>query len=228
VTGWKPILLLLLLIPFCQATAATKLYLRSAASPLGTLAAAGVGIGCYNGNNDYPWRVANTSSGTETSSTFAPTSTAPPCLVQTASGSGQYLRWISPPISSAFTLSGNIDYSAKCAESATQLNAGFRFRVYRWSVTAGGIVSTIHTSADSTECPTSAGTLTIAAAAPTSTPMSAGDRIVVEVEVRAIGSWGGNSTRTFSLYYEGANSFANFADSFTFSADGNNARARVQ
>ena len=212
---------------------AGKVFLRDATSPMGMVATGGAGIGCVNGSNDYVFRLANATQGSSAvSKAFAPTSTAPPCLVQTASGSGQYLRWISPPISTAVTISSNINYSAGCSESQAATNAGLRFVVYRWSATKGGIDATIHTSADSAECGTSLGLVTIAAAAPTSTAMAVNDRLVIEVQVRTVGTWGGNSTRTFTLGYDGASAstsdtFANFVDSLSFSADTNNARALI-
>lgn len=213
--------------------AATKILLRDASSPLGTLATAGAGIGCANGSHDYLWRTATTTQGSSAvTRTFAPTVTAPPCLPQTATSGGQFLRFISPPISSAVTISGNINYQAGCAESATQLNAGFRFVVKRWSRTKGGIDATVHTSANSAEC--GGANLAIAAATPTSTAFAVGDRIVIEVEVTNVGgAWGGNSARTFSLVYDAGagvygDSFANFVDNVSFAADSNNARALVQ
>lgn len=206
----------------------TTLYLRDSASPLGTLSASGAGLGCYNATKSYPWRQALTTSGTEVSYSFAPTSTAPPCLVQTSS---DFLRWISPPLASSVNLTGNYDYQGKCKESSTSTNAGFRFVVYRWSGTLGGINLTLDSSSDSTECGTSAGNKAIAAHAPACGSicnLAVGDRIVVEVQVRNVGgSWGGNSSRTFTLYIEGVNSFAHFAQTLSFSSDSTNARALV-
>ena len=218
-----------------DAFAATKLLLHDVTSVIGTTSTAGGGIGCVNGTNDYVFRQATTTQGSSAvTKTFAPTGTAPPCLAQTASGSGQYLRWISPPISTAVTVSGNINYQAGCAEGGsggTSENAGFRFVVSRWSATKGGIDATIHTSADSAEC--GGANLAIAAATPTSTAMAVGDRIVIEVQVRNVGGgWGGNSSRTFSLVYDAGagvygDTFANFADTVSFSADTDNARALI-
>jgi hypothetical protein len=188
------------------------------------------GYGCNSYSGAHVLRLASTTQGSSTVSTSqAPTSTAPPCQFGSESGS-TYLRYVTPPIASGFTLSGNIDYSIGCRESATQMNAGVGMVVYRYSKAAGGIVSTIHTSASSTECPTTAGLRTIAAAAPASTTLAAGDRIVFVVEIRnAGGGWGGNSSRTIELHYNGAaasagDTFANFADNFSFNADTNDGR----
>jgi len=209
------------------AFAQTTLYLRSAPSVLGTVSWGGAGIGCDNGSRDYTWYQANTSSGTETSNNFPPTSFSPPCYHQ---NSTVFWRWISPPLSAAINLTGNYDYSVKCQESATQLNAGVDFVVYRWSRTLGGIDLLLDDSATTTECSTGGGTLTIAAHAPScgsSCSLAVGDRIVVIARVQNFGSWGGNGTRTFTLYYEGANTFAHLAQTVSFAADTNNARALV-
>jgi hypothetical protein len=214
----------------------TKIFLKDSASALGlTAASAAAQGGCGNGSNgSWTLRLADPTQGLSTvTRTWAPTSTAPPCAFQTATSNGQYLRWITAPLSAGFTLSGNINYSAGCAESATATNAGIRFVVSRWSAQRGGIVSVVHTSADSTECGTTAALRTIAAAAPTSTTFVAGDRLVIVVEARAVGgTWGGNGSRTISLLYGGlttttGDAFANFADTFTFASDTNNAPARA-
>jgi hypothetical protein len=221
----------LLLLAAFPGHAQTKLFLKNTASPLAlNIATAYAGYGCNSFSGDHIQRVANTTQGgTTVTTTQSPSNGTPPC--QTGSESGAtYNRWITAPVSSGFTLSGNIDYSAGCRESANQLNAGFRFVVYRWSVADGGVVSTIHTSADTTECGTTAALRTIAAAAPTSTVMATGDRLVFVIEMRAVGGgWGGNGSRTFDHLYNGTagssgDSFVNFADTFTFSADVNNGR----
>jgi hypothetical protein len=219
-----------------SAQAATKVFIHDAASPQGTLSTASAGYGCVNGTNDNVWRLANSSQGASAvSMTFKPTVTAPPCQTQTASGSGQYLMWLSPSISSAVTVSGNINYQAYCKESQNGSNFGFRFVVKRWSAAIGGMDATVQTSAASTECSTGGGVIAIAAAAPTSTSFAVGDRIAIYVElVQASGTptWGGNSTRTFTLIYDGTSgangdTFANFTESISFSADANSGHAIV-
>jgi hypothetical protein len=225
---------LLLILLITLPAFGTKLLLHDAVSVLGRTATAGGGIGCVNGTNTYTWRTLTTAQGSSVvSKTFAPTSSAPPCTQQTATGSGEYLRFISAPLSAGVTISGNIDYQAGCLESATAMNAGFRMVVYRWSRAKGGIDATIHTSASSAECTTNANKA-IAAAAPTSTVMAVGDRIVVEVQVTNVGGgWGGNGTRTFQVSYDAGagvtgDAFANFADTLSFAADTNNARRVIQ
>jgi hypothetical protein len=212
------------------AEAQTTLYLRDTASKLGTPATGGVGIGCYATSRDWRWLLASTSSGSEWSTSQAPTSTAPPCHIEYSSW-GIFMRWISPPVSSAINLTGNYDYQGKCSESNGNLNAGFSFEVWRWSRTTGGIDLRLDNGPNSTECGTSATTLTIAAHAPTcgsSCNLAVGDRIAIFVFVEnAGGTWGGNNSRSFLLYIAGANSFAHFAQTISFASDTNNARPLV-
>lgn len=212
----------------------TKVLFHNAASVLGRTSTAGGGIGCVNGTNTYTWRQATTAQGVGiVSQTFAPSSTASPCTQQTASTGGDYLRFISPPLSAGVTISGNINYQGGCLESATAMNAGFRIVVYRWSRAKGGIDATIMTSAASAEC-TTAANQAIAAAAPSSTVMAVGDRLVFEVQVLASGgTWGGNGSRTFRFDYDAGagaqgDAFANFVDTISFATDTNNARAVIQ
>lgn len=217
-----------------QGVAATKLLLRDFTSSLGKVATAGAGYGCAVGTNDHLLRLASTTQGSSAvTKTFAPSGTNPPCQAQTASGNGEYLVWVSPPLSAAVTISGNINYQVGCSESASNLNVGLRFIVYRWSVDRGGIISIVQTSASTTECGTTAANRTIAAAAPTSTSFSVGDRIYILLEISATAGWGGNSSRTISAVYDAAASavgdaYVNFVDNISFSADSPNGRAKTQ
>lgn len=207
--------------------AATKLFLRS--TPAGTsglgvnLSAGSIGYGCANLTGDWTTRIANTTAGAAVTSISAtPTSTAPPCPIW---GSA-YFVYVTAPLSSGVTISGNIDFNISCSESATQLNAGMRIIVKRWDTRDGGIKETVITSADTLECNDTR--RAIAAAAPTSTVFNAGDRLLFFVEVRNVGGgWGGNGSRTVALKMEGpdgtlGDTFANFADTLSFAADTNN------
>jgi hypothetical protein len=225
---------LILLLAFFLAVPAqaTQIWLRDSSSPLAQIATAGLGYGCDQNAQDTFFRQAiNAQGSAAVTKTYTPSSTAPPCLWQTALAAGnQFLYWITAPVSVGVTISGNINYQAGCAESNTSLNGGFRFKVMRWSVAAGGIVSTIMTSATSTEC--AGANIAIAAAPPTSTTLAVGDRIVFIVETMNVGTWAGNNSRTISLVYGAAtgvygDSFANFVDTISFASDTNNARARV-
>jgi hypothetical protein len=226
--------LIILILAALPLAAQTKVLLRNTVSPLGIVARAGGGTGCTRGVNDFRFLVANTTQGSGTpSAVFAPTNGTPPCLQQDANGDGNYMVWVTAPLSSAVTISSNINYSVGCAESAIQLNLGYRFVLYRWSRLTGGIVSTIHTSAATTECGTTLALRTIAAAAPTSTSMQIGDRIVIEIEALAVGGgWGGNSARTATVGYDGAaagtrDTFVNFVNTLAFGTDTANGRAVI-
>lgn len=204
----------------------TRLFPRTGVSVLRSLGDQGTGGGCSNlTSGTWMWFLASTSSTTEVSSPIQPLATSPPCYHHNGS---QHLRWITPPVSAAINLTGNYNYQVKCQESAGQLNAGIRFRVLRWRRAVGGIDLTLDVSSTTTECPTSAGTRTIAAHAPTcgsSCNLAVGDRLVLIVEWMASGgSWGGNGSRTATLYIDGVNTFWNFAQTISFASDTNNAR----
>jgi len=229
----KLIFILALLFAFAspQASGQTKLFLRVTGSELGILwSSSYVGYGC---NNTTPISLSRRQASTTAGSgvqlfVHTPTSTAPPCH---AGGDQNLFVWFSPPLSSGVTISGNIDFNISCTESDVALNAGMRMIVYRWSVKVGGIVSTIITSADTVECANTR--LAIAAAAPTSTVMDVGDRLVFKVEIRNVGgAWGGNSALSVTLKLDAASgslgdTFANFANTLSFSADSNNGRAMI-
>jgi hypothetical protein len=227
----RKLILILALFSSLDANAATKIFLHDAATALASNIATGyAGYGCNSYSGNHVRKLANTTQGSSTVTTSqTPSSTAPPCQFGNES-TAIYLQWWTPPIASGFTLSGNINFSAGCSESQTSMNLGLRFLVYRYSKAAGGIVSTIHTSSDTTECGTTLALRTVAAAAPTSTTISAGDRIVFVVEMRNVGgAWGGNSSRTAGLGYDGTaagtgDAFASFVDTFSFSTDTNDGR----
>lgn len=215
----------------------TKLYLRDTATSLGGVSpttSGGIG-GCANGTNNYSAKATSTTAGssTTTEATFAPIATpAPPCLFQTASGSGLYVVWYTPPLSAGLTLQGNVDYKVGLAESAAQLNGGYDVVLYHWKASVGGVVATINDSVTSGEPTTSVTGITIASAALTTTTLAVGDRIMIVPRVQNVGTWGGNSTRTITLTWDAAagnarEAFVNFSDAtadLTFSADSNNAR----
>ena len=193
--------LLLVVVP----AKATQLWLRDSTSPLATIATAGLGYGCDQNTQTTIFRQLAGQGSAAVTKTYTPSSTAPPCLWQTALAAGnQFLYWASAPLSATWTPSGNINFQAGCAESSTSLNGGFRFKVMRWRAANGGIDPTpIKTSATSTEC--AGANIAIAAAAPDSTPAFAvGDRIVIIVETMNVGTWAGNNSRTISLVYGAA------------------------
>lgn len=224
-------ILLALLVSSPEASGQTKLFLRDGtSSSLGEISTTSyTGYGCSNVTGNLARRIAITTAGATVSSQVStPTSTAPPCPF---GNSTLYLLFFTPPLSSGVTISGNIDFNISCDESAVALNAGMRMTVYRWSVKVGGIVSTILTSANTAECNNTR--LAIAAAAPASTVMAVGDRLIFKVEITNVGgAWGGNSARTATLKINAASgslgdTFANFADTLSFAADSNNGRAVI-
>jgi len=224
---------LVILLLTLNAEAATKLFMRDTFSTFGTITTNGAGYGCFRANEKVNPRSAfGTQGSSAVTRTFAPTATAPPCAAQTGNSNAEFIYFYSRPISSPVTISGNIDFQAGCNESSAALNAGYGVVLYKWSAREGGIVSTIMTSADSTEC--AGANIAIAAAAPTSTAMAVGDRIVFVYEIRNVGgAWGGNSTLTFSFVYGAAttvygDTWANFADTISFSAETDNGRAIIQ
>ena len=230
----RKLILLFALLSLAPAVAAqTKLFFRSGTGPIPLLGADWstdyTGYGCNNATGGHKRRGASTTAGAAVASfAHTPTSTAPPCH---GPGGTLYFSWFSLPLSAGVTISGNIDFNISCTESNNALNAGMRVIVYRWSKLLGGINATILTSASTGECDNTR--LAIAAAAPTSTVMAVGDRLAFRVEITNVGgAWGGNSARTVTLKIEAASgslgdTFANFADTISFSADSNNGRAMV-
>lgn len=210
--------------------AQTKVFLRNTASLLGAPVSGYAGYGCDALTALPLYKLASTTAGAAAvTKTFTPSSTTPPCDCNDGTN---YFLWFTPPLSSGVTIASNIDYSLTGSESAIQLNSGGRFVLYRWSAATGGIVSTIMTSATTSEFGTSASRNAITAAAPTSTAMAVGDRIVIRVETMNVGSFGGNSSRTWSIQTDAASgstgdTFVNFGDTLSFSADSNNAPARA-
>jgi hypothetical protein len=116
-----------------------------------------------------------------------------------------------------------------CAESATQLNGGFRFNVYQWS--QGGKRKLMHTSATSTEC--AGARIAIAGASPSggSTTLAVGDRLMIVWEIMNVGTWAGNGSRTITLRTGAASTVfgdtqVTFTETLSFAADTNNSGAR--
>lgn len=217
-----------------SAAAQTKLFLRASSSAgfpaVGVdTAKDSVGYGCNNLTAPQQLRRASATAGPGVlTAVTTPSSTAPPCQL---ASSTNYISFYSDPLASGVTISGNIDFNISCSESSSALNAGMRMIVKRWNARTGGIAETVITSADTAEC--SGTRLAIAAAAPASTVFSAGDRLFFILEIRNVGgAWGGNSSRTVTMSLDAASgstgdTFANFADTLTFSSDTNNNPAKA-
>lgn len=225
----KLALLLALALP---ASAATKVFLHDAASALGT-----------PGNITY--RLANSTQGsamvTAVTSTIVgpvtgqywPSATAGHIITKTTAG-GVKMVWISAPLASGVTISGTITPNLWGLESSTSANAGARYEVLRWSVAAGGIVSSLGISTDGgmTEWGSTAAVRTAPTLTPTSTAFVAGDRIVIVI-YNDDGSTVTEtaSSRSMTIDYDagtGVNgdSYLSFTETLSFSADSNNAPAQ--
>lgn len=151
--------------------------------------------------------------------------------IVTNSAGGNENVWFSPPLSAAVTISGTITPNIWGLESNAACNCGFRYEVLRWSVAAGGIVSSLGISTDNGV--TEWGTTTSVRTAPTLTPISTefavGDRIVMVFYNDDANGYTEASGRTWQLRFDGAagvdgDTYLSFTETISFSADSNNAR----
>lgn len=160
---------------------------------------------------------------------YWPSGTTGHILTKTAGGTRTI--WISDPLSSGVTISGTITPNLWGLESAIQCNCGARYEVLRWSVAAGGIVSSLGISTDSglTEWGTSAAVRTAPTLTPTSTAFATGDRIVIVIYNDDGNGVTEATGRNWTLDYDAGtgidgDSYLSFTETFSFSADSNNAR----
>jgi hypothetical protein len=149
-----------------------------------------------------------------------------------AAGAGEKLAWFSPPLSSGVTISGTITPNIWGLESNAACNCGLRYEVLRWSVAAGGIVSSLGISTDDgvTEWTTSATVRTAPTLSPTSTAFVTSDRIVIVLYNDDANGTTEASGRTFTIHVAAAtgvdgDTYLSFTETISFSADSNNARA---
>jgi hypothetical protein len=192
---------------------------------------------------DIVFRLANLTAGTTKVTTttnsiagpvsgqYWPSATTSHIVTKTAGGTKTI--WISAPLSSGVTISGTITADLWGLESNDACNCGFRYEVLRWSKASGGIVSSLGISANdgATEWGTTAAqrlpTLT-----PTSTAFVTGDRIVIVIyndDGNAVTEATGYTWTLDYDYLQGndGGSYFAFAETFTFTADSNNAPARA-
>ena len=225
--------------------AATTLYFHNTASPIGRVVELSPPGGCIQNSHDWTYKQLNITSPptlqAQTTYTHTPTSTAPSSNsyfpTQTTSG-GQYLVFLSGPISAAITIgTGSVSISLCCAESATALNAFAGVEIRRWdgtTVSGTGLRELIvNMDADSAECPT-----TMNARTKTQTPVNGidfkiGDRIAAFLKIRPNGTFGGDSSRTLTFGIDGdpvtvCDSHITFTENISFSTDINNAGTQVQ
>lgn len=173
--------------------AATKIFLRSTSSDLAGYQEALVTAGAALTTS-----ITNTTSGGTD-------------IQVTVSAGGATVAWISKPLVSGFTLSGSVTCNLWGLESATQANASFRCRLYKYSGSEGAALVTPQSAS---ELSTSAAVKNFSAT-PTSTAFAAGDRIVVKVFLENCGSTSGcptgtmGASRTVTMNYNAGTGGAN-------------------
>jgi hypothetical protein len=211
-----------------NARAATVVYFKNTNSTAPHVSTESQSSGCGRGSSSFQYYAFDTNRGSSAvTATFSPTNASPPCLIQTGDVTGRFLVFASPPLASGITLSGNISAQGSCREEHANANFGLRYTIYRWT-SRGAITSQVATLV-SPECSTTAGLVTLSAVTPTSTNFSAGDRILVFVQVENQGgTWGANSNRYIDFHYNGlasatGDSYVTFTEDFSFSASTNNA-----
>jgi hypothetical protein len=207
---------------------ATKVFLHDASAAIQTTPA-------------ITYRLANATQGTSkvtavvssiggyVTGQYWPSATTGHILTKTAGGT--MTLWLSPPLSSGVTISGTITPNLWGLESAAQCNCGARYEVLRWSVAAGGIVSSLGISTDDglTEWGTGAAVRTAPTLTPTSTAFAAGDRIVIVIYNDDGSGVKQGSGRNWTLDYDAGtgvdgDTYLSFTETISFSADANNAR----
>jgi len=172
--------------------------------------------------------VTNSISGA-VSGQYWPSATAGHIITKTAGGTKTI--WLSAPLASGVTISGTITPNLWGLESNGQCNCGARYEVLRWSVAAGGIVSSLGISTDGgvTEWGTSAAVRTSPTLTPTSTGFSTGDRIALVIYNDDGNGVTEGSGRNWTLDYDAGtgadgDTYLSFTETLSFSADTNNAR----
>lgn len=159
---------------------------------------------------------------------YWPSATTGHIVTKTAGGTKTI--WFSAPLASGVTISGTITPNLWGLESAAQCNCGARYQILRWSAATGGIVSSLGISTDSgvTEWGTSAAVRSAPPLTPTSTALSAGDRIVMVIYNDDGNGVTEASGRTWTLDYDAGtgvdgDTYLSFTEAISFSADSNNA-----
>jgi hypothetical protein len=159
---------------------------------------------------------------------YWPSSTTGHILTDSTSSSVRD-TWVSAPLASGVTISGVITPNLWGLESNVACNCGARYEVLRWSVSAGGIVSSLGISTDDgvTEWGTSAAVRTAPTLTPTSTAFVTGDRIVIVIYNDDGNGYTEASGRTWTFDFDGAtgvngDTYLSFTETISFSADSNN------
>lgn len=150
--------------------------------------------------------------------------TASGTLIQwTKTGGGTALKWISPPVGVAFTLSGNITVNAWAKEAAAGNNAGIRMDVAKYSGGSEGAAFGTASFGSPTELTTTilAKNWTIT---PSSTAFAIGDRIVFTGYVINVGTMG-SGTPGVTIDYSGptnaadGDTYATLTENVTFQSE---------
>jgi len=143
------------------------------------------------------------------SSTVITNTTASGTNIQvTATAGGQALTWFSEPLTAGLTISGTVTVNIRGLENANTTNAGRGILIERTnnagtvqsSIVADTTVPTTITEFTTTDAANGTATYT-----PTSTAMSAGDRIKVTLKVRNVGTM---ASGTVTISHEGPASAA--------------------
>lgn len=116
--------------------------------------------------------------------------------IQWVSGAGSLTQWYSNPVVEAITISGTITVNIRGLESANNVNAGRGIFIQRTdsvgtvqsTILADTTVPTVITEFTTTDAANGTATYT-----PTSTAMSVGDRILIIIKVRNVGTMGAGS-----------------------------------
>jgi hypothetical protein len=225
---------LVLILGCATANGATKLYLSTNRSAMGTIAKSSAGTGCNINTSNWTYRrLVSTAPGTGSSVVypFTPSAAGLSCWWQSANSGGDFLTYISAPLTATATISGTVTGGvAECNSSDGSNGATAYYSVYRWSAANGGIVGNYIArfkamNSSSKQCD-GAGPYT-GTATPTSTNFSVGDRIVVRIEVVLTSA---NSGITENLTANHNSSFIQFNENLsitTDAADVNTARKQI-
>lgn len=158
-------------------------------------------------------KLASPTRGAAAVSKVTNTAAGPTAGVQVTNGAGgTAIAWLSAPLD-AVTIAGTVTFNVRMAESAAQANTGAQVKIERCNG-AGVVQSTIVNSEQGTELTTSESARNWTAT-PTSTALSAGDRIKITVLGNDAGGNMG-SGRTFTLWYDGPTAGASGDSYVTF------------
>lgn len=119
----------------------------------------------------------------------------------TITGGGTALSWFSQPLTVGITISGTMGVQVFGFESANNVNAGAGILVERTDNSGTVLSAIVNDIAFGTEYLTGGAVRNNLSVTPTSTTMSAGDRIKVTVKVRNVGTMGAG---TVTNSYDGA------------------------